>query len=77
MKEPKKGMSSMEFSFFVVRLCLMLGCISMIIVLCTSGETFTMAYEMFMIVIMAIVAVACLLSFIFEIIGKRRKENKK
>lgn len=77
MKEPNKRMSSAEFSFFVVRLCLMLGCISMIVVLCTAEGTMLTAYNIFLIAILAIVSLVCLLSFIFELLSKKRKGDGK
>ena len=77
MKEPKKRMSSTELSFLVVRLCLMFGCISMIVVLCTAEGTMLTAYNIFFIALMAIVALACLISLIFEIVKPKRKGDGK
>ena len=76
MKEPKKRLSSAEFSFLIVRLCLMLGCIAMIVVLCTAeGQIFTV-YNVIIIVLMAIVSFVCLLSLVLDFLNKRKDEEK-
>jgi hypothetical protein len=55
----------------------MFGCISMIVVLCTAETAMLTAYNIFFIALMAIVALACLISLIFEIVKPKRKGDGK
>ena len=78
MKEPRRPMSSTEFSCFVVRLCVVLGCVAMIIVLCTSGRELTWKYEIPVIIGMAMVIAIGVFSFVFDFLkAKERDDDEK
>lgn len=77
MKEPKKRMSSVAFSFLVVRLCLLLGSIAMIIVLATNASDVSYSIKLIAIGVFMFLAIACLLSFFCEIENNKKDGDKK
>ena len=77
MKEPKKRMSSVAFSFLVVRLCLLLGAVAMIIVLATNASEVNYSIKLIAIGVFMFLAIACLLSFFCEIENNKKDGDKK